>query len=198
MSFMSFSRSSLVAAFLAAPLVQASPMQSGTVDMQVAPTEHLMAPDLPVTDAAGQSQGFVSLLRPRGPVIVSFMYTNCHSVCDFTNGVLYGVDQKLGETGDGITLVSLSIDPARDGPDQLRQTAEEFQASDRWLWLTAGPRGTPPLLDSLGVAFDSIETHDPMFLVGDFCSSEFTRIIGIPDPDALIDLAMRVPECGQP
>lgn len=126
------------------------------------------------------------------------MATSCETVCDVTNGILYGVDQTLAEEDSEITLVSLSIDPDRDGPAELRKTAEEFQASDQWLWLTAGTRGTQPLLDSLGVAFDSIETHDPMFLVGDFCSSNFTRIIGIPDPEALIELASQTPECAAP
>lgn len=169
---------------------EGAPAQMGG-DMQ----EHLMPPDIPVTDAAGQTTGFVSLLKPQGTVIVSFMYTNCKSICDVTNAVLAGVDQQLEGQDSAISLVSLGIDPVNDTPEALRRTAQEFGASPRWMWLTAGMRGTSPLLDSLGVAFDSLETHDPMFLVGDFCSGQFTRIIGIPQPDALIELAREVPGC---
>lgn len=163
--------------------------------MQSNAQETLAPPDIPVTDADGRTEGFVARMRDAGPVIVSFMYTECDTVCDITNGILYGVDQELAGGDDRITLVSLSIDPANDTPAALRKTADEFAASPRWLWLTAGQRGTSPLLDSLGVAFDSIETHDPMFLIGDFCSNSFTRVIGIPEPEALIAMARDVPEC---
>lgn len=158
--------------------------------------EYLMPPDIPVTDAMGRTRGFVTLLRPRGTVIVSFMYTNCESICDVTNAVLAGVDQQLDDQDEAISLVSLGIDPANDTPGALNRTAQQFSASPRWLWLTAGMRGTAPLLDSLGVAFDSLETHDPMFLVGDFCSGRFTRVIGLPHPAELIALAREVPACG--
>ena len=56
-------------------------------------------------------------------------------------------------------------------------------------------RGTEPLMDGMGGGFDSIQTHDPMFLVGDFCSFRFTRIVGLPKPEQLIEFARKVPEC---
>lgn len=169
----------------------------GAAGMQSQPVEHLAPPDIPVTDADGHSEGFVTRLQPRGPVIISFFYTGCLSLCDVTNGILYGVDRTIAEDGSApITLVSLSIDPFNDSPAALRKSAANFTPSDDWLWLTAGLRGTEPLMDGLGVAFDSIMTHDPMFLVGDFCSSEFVRVVGLPDPENLIALARDVPECG--
>ncbi|WCR11946.1 SCO family protein [Paracoccus stylophorae] len=162
-----------------------------------APIETLMPPDLPVTDAAGHSDGFVTRLRHRGPVIVSFFYTGCVSLCDVTNGILYGVDQTLLEDGgEPVTLVSFSIDPFNDSPAALRESAANFTPSDNWLWLTAGLRGTQPLMDGMGVTFESIQTHDAMFLVGDFCSFRFARIVGLPEPEQLIALARNVPECG--
>lgn len=158
--------------------------------------ETLTPPDIPVTDAEGHTEGFVSLLKERQPLILTFMYTQCESICAVTNAILYSIDQSLAmDDGDPITLVSLSIDPANDTPQALKQSAEDFKASDDWLWLTAGPRGTSPLLDSLGATFDSIEDHDPMFLIGDLCSSTFTRVIGIPEPEALIAMARAVPPC---
>lgn len=161
-----------------------------------APTELLMPPDIPVTDKEGHTESFVTLLQQRGPVIISFFYTSCESLCDVTNGILYGVDQIVMENGsEPITLVSLSIDPMPDTPAALNANAANFSPSKEWLWLTAGMRGTDPLLDGLGVSFDSIFAHDPMFLVGDFCSFRFTRVIGLPEPAQLIELAREIPEC---
>ena len=161
-----------------------------------APAELLVPPNIPVTDKDGHTEGFVTRMAPRGPVIISFFYTSCESLCDVTNGILYGVDQIVMEEGsEPITLVSLSIDPMSDTPAALYENAENFSPSKDWLWLTAGMRGTDPLLDGLGVSFDSIFAHDPMFLVGDFCSSRFVRVIGLPEPDLLIEMARKIPEC---
>ncbi|HEY9037868.1 MAG TPA: SCO family protein [Roseovarius sp.] len=173
-----------------------SALISGPASAADAPAELLMPPDIPVTDKDGHTEGFVTRLRPRGPVIISFFYTSCESLCDVTNGILYGVDQiVMEENGEPITLVSLSIDPMSDTPATLHANAANFSPSEEWLWLTAGMRGTDPLLDGLGVSFDSIFAHDPMFLVGDFCSSRFIRVIGLPEPELLIEMARKIPEC---
>lgn len=185
----------LAVALVAGPCLAQSAGESLKAD---APLEHLMPPDIPVTDAQGHSEGFVTRLRTRGPVIISFFYTSCLSLCDVTNGILYAVDQTVMENGgDPITLVSLSIDPMNDSPQALSENAANFSPSESWLWMTAGWRGTEPLLDGLGASFDSIFAHDPMFLVGDFCSSRFTRIVGLPEPERLIALARKIPECGE-
>lgn len=48
---------------------------------------------------------------------------------------LSDLHKELKEDGD-VRLVSISIDPAKDTPDILKQYAEKFGASERWLFLT--------------------------------------------------------------
>jgi cytochrome oxidase Cu insertion factor (SCO1/SenC/PrrC family) len=58
-----------------------------------------------------------------------FGYTHCPDVCPVTLGVLKSVMQKLEEqpqTGKPRQVVFVSVDPARDTPDQLRDYVSYF------------------------------------------------------------------------
>lgn len=147
---------------------------------------------IPVTDSHEQTEGFLDRFQSSGPLILSFTYTDCETICPLTNAILSAVD---GEISENVTIVSVSIDPAKDTPDALRETAKSWNASENWVWLTAKPRENYQLLEELGVDVATLETHDPVFLVGDLCSKKFTRIIGLPEPSALVELAQKQPIC---
>jgi protein SCO1/2 len=158
--------------------------------------EPLVIPDLPVTDADGRSGGLRSRLPQSAPVILSFTYTGCTSLCDVTNAILLGVEDALDEVGDADTrIVTLTIDPATDTPERLSEARRELGSGPRWLWMTGGISGTGAILDRLGVSIGAIETHDPMFLVGRTCLGRFVRVVGLPDPVALARLAADLPPC---
>jgi len=156
--------------------------------------EKLLPANVPVTDMAYQTKGFVSRFRDLGTLIISFTYTNCESMCPLTNAILSGVDQALS-TENGITIVTLSIDPIHDTPAILKQSAQDLEASEKWVWLTAAESDHRLLMDGLGVEVTTLAEHDPMFLIGDVCSGRFSRVIGVPDPDQLLELARSHPPC---
>ncbi|TAG29886.1 MAG: hypothetical protein EAZ40_02070 [Rhodobacterales bacterium] len=152
--------------------------------------EQLSLPDAPVTDAFYQTEGFVSRLQGAGTVIVSFSFIECTTLCPITNVILAEVDDRIVAEGLPLTIVTLTIDPVNDTPEKLAEAAQAVGASDRWLWLTAAPMDTFLLLDSLGLPPGPIEDHNPMLLIGNVGSGEFQRLVGLPEPDGLIDLAM--------
>jgi protein SCO1 len=152
-------------------------------------TEQLILPDAPVTDASYRVDGFVSRLHAAGTVIVSFSFVECTTLCPITNAILAEVDDRIVAEGLALTIVTLTIDPVNDTPAKLAKAAGEVGASDRWIWLTAAPVDTFLLLDSFGFPPGPIEDHNPMMLIGNVGTGEFQRIVGLPDPDGLIDLA---------
>lgn len=158
--------------------------------------EPLAIPNFPVALASGKRGGLRDLLPGRAPVIIGFTYTNCQSLCGITNATLLWIDGALAENGlDGARIVSISIDPVHDTPEQLDATRREIGASERWLWVTGGPQGTRPLLDALRFPPGPVEDHDPVYLIGRPCAGTFTRIVGLPDPDQIYALAAGLPEC---
>ena len=161
---------------------------------QIMAAETLSISNIPVTDSTYATAGFVERFGQAGTLILSFTYTNCETLCPVTNAILSEVDSQIA--GEDLTIVSVSIDPAADTPAALATMAAELQSSENWVWLTAAPRENRMLLQELGVDVASLETHDPVFLIGDLCSGKFTRIIGLADPASLVDLARHHPKCG--
>lgn len=152
-------------------------------------TEQLVLPDAPVTDASYKIDGFVSRLHSAGTVIVSFSFVECTTLCPITNAILAEVDDRIVAEGLPLTIVTLTIDPVNDTPAKLAEAATAVGASDRWIWLTAGPVDTFLLLDSFGLPMGPIEDHNPMMLIGNVGTGEFQRIVGLPEPGGLIELA---------
>ncbi len=166
------------------PHAAPAPMQVGRA------TEKIVLPDIQVTDQRGDSRGIVSRYADAGPVILSFLYTNCTEVCLMTQATLSVVDEQMKAPDAGrLTILSITVDPRRDTPEALARAAADIAASPRWDWLRASEAETPVLLSAFGIDPGPIETHENVYFVGDMASGSFTRVTGDADPDALIALA---------
>ncbi|TGN36888.1 SCO family protein [Paracoccus liaowanqingii] len=149
--------------------------------------EHLLLPDIPVTDATGATEGFRTRYGQAGPVLISILYTGCDDTCGMIRGVMQLVDQDLQRPdAPRLTLIAVSVDPARDTPEALARQAAQMQASARWDWVVASPRDTPALLSAFGLPAGPVEAHEAVYLLGDLATGRFLRIPGVPDPDMLI------------
>jgi cytochrome oxidase Cu insertion factor (SCO1/SenC/PrrC family) len=94
------------------------------------------APHFELTDQDGRT---VTGDQLRGNVWVAMVFfTNCPDICPGMMGRL--VDLQEAVRDPKVKLVSFSIDPERDTPEQLKQYAERLGAdSTRWFLLT-GPK----------------------------------------------------------
>jgi SCO1/SenC len=66
--------------------------------------------------------------------VANFIFTRCPSICPEMTGRLVRLQPRLGEA---VELVSVSVDPDYDTPEQMRAFAERHRAnSPRWHFLT--------------------------------------------------------------
>lgn len=63
---------------------------------------------------------------------LQLMFTVCQATCPIQGAIFGDALKKLGESAPAAQLVSLSIDPDRDTPEQLRQWLKRFGANARW------------------------------------------------------------------
>jgi protein SCO1/2 len=89
----------------------------------------------------------------RGKVVMMYFgYTHCPDVCPLTMTRMHVVLQQLGKQADGIRLLFVSVDPARDTVPVLHQYVTAFDKHD------VGLTGTPDQIRALAkryrAAFD--------------------------------------------
>lgn len=80
-------------------------------------------------------------------VIVEFGYTYCQDVCPITLAHLTEAWRKMGGTAGDVQLIYITVDPARDNPERLREHLTAFNPS------FLGATGTPEELQSVEKAY---------------------------------------------
>jgi protein SCO1 len=80
-------------------------------------------------------------------VIVEFGYTYCQEVCPVTLAHLTEVYRKLGNAARDVQLIYVTVDPARDSPERLREHLTAYNPS------FLGAAGTPDQLQAVQKAY---------------------------------------------
>lgn len=95
-------------------------------------------PDLAFELADGGSTRFAGM--PGRVLLVDFIYTNCPTLCKALGAVNARLQQRLAtEIAAGeVRLLSISFDPERDGPDELRAFRARYTA-DPSGWILGRP-----------------------------------------------------------
>lgn len=109
----------------------------------------LLSAPHPVPDIALESvNGPVDLNDFEGKfTFVYFGYTFCPDVCPASLSVLKQVKDGLGENGDEMAVVMITVDPERDTPDRLAEYLNYFDSS------FVGLSGSTEMIDAVGEPF---------------------------------------------
>lgn len=95
-------------------------------------------PDVPMQDQDGRPARLHDLAGK--VVLLDFIYTRCPTVCTVQGSDFEVLRERIvaGDLQDGIALVTVSFDPAHDGPAELAEYAERYGgADDVWRFLRA-------------------------------------------------------------
>lgn len=99
------------------------------------------APELSLDASSG---GKLSLASYRGKlVLLGFGFTSCPEVCPTTLATLAQARKRLGEQGELVQVVYVTVDPERDSADRMRAYLGGFDAS------FVGGTGTPAQLEAV-------------------------------------------------
>src|SRR5512133_879579 len=103
------------------------------------------APDFSLPDGKGAQ---FQLTQQRGKVVLIFFgFTNCPDICPTTMADFEQVRQRLGNDGDKVDFVFVTVDPDRDTPQVTAQYAARFDAA------FYGLSGTEQQLDPVWKAY---------------------------------------------
>ena len=93
-------------------------------------------PDVTLVDQAGRKVALNELLGADKPIALNFFFASCGSICPVMTSTFSQMRKELGHDGDGLRVVSVTIDPDQDTPETLRAYAKRFSAGEGWSFLT--------------------------------------------------------------
>jgi protein SCO1/2 len=71
-------------------------------------------------------------LEDGGPIVVTFVYTGCTTLCPMTSRTLATVQERAGKARLALRIRSISLDPEQDTARRLRDYAAQFGAGPAW------------------------------------------------------------------
>lgn len=117
----------------------------------------------PAFKLTSQDGAPVTLADYRGRVVaVTFILTLCTSTCPVLTPMMSTVQDRLGrDFGTKIAFVSITVDPERDTPEDLKMYAQAYGANlAGWSFLTGSPDVIRDVTRRYGVYAAKTETGD--------------------------------------
>ncbi len=150
-------------------------------------------PDVEVRDQDGKRYKLVSELMRGRTVAINFIFTGCTTICPPQTAMFQGLQDALAKRQVKDTLLlSITVDPRGDGPEQLRAFAKRFKAqtgiAQRWLFLTGQAGDIERVLAGFENFSAAPEGHQAIVWVGNTQHKRWTRTASLNAPAVIADL----------
>ena len=136
------------------------------------------APAVTLIDQNGDTVDFKAALSSDRPVFVDFIFATCTTICPVLSAGYSSIQRKLGDDRERVHLISITIDPEHDGPEELTGYLERYRAQSGWDFLT----GTRADIDAVMRAFDAFVpdkmSHQPLIFIRSPKDDTWVRLYG--------------------
>jgi protein SCO1/2 len=138
-------------------------------------------------------RAFTDAMLPGRPVVMSFVFAHCRTVCP---ALLRTMGSASRELGPGAGMVLVTLDPWRDTPASLASVAAGWPLPADSRFLTGEPDAVCRLLDGLGVARErdlrnGDVTHVPLVMVLD-AQGRVAHRFNNPPPSWIVEAVRRL------
>jgi len=171
-------------------LCQGQPSCPSSLDSAKAPAvaapPHLL--DVPLRTHRGDDVHFYSDLVRGKVVAINFVFTTCKGVCPSLGANFAALSLRMRDRPvKDFALISVSVDPVNDGPEQLAEWSRGFKRDPAWTLVTGEKRNVDRLLKALGVYSADKLQHSPFILIGDEESGTWSRLYGLTAPEKVAE-----------
>ncbi len=144
-------------------------------------------PNSTLTTQDGKTVRFYDDLLKDKRVVINFIYTKCGDSCPLETARLAQVQRILGDRmGREIFFYSISIDPVKDSPAELKSYSQKFHAGPGWLFLTGKKADIEVIRKKLGQAARADENqltdHSTSLMIGNVATGQWVRDSSLDNP----------------
>lgn len=129
-----------------------------------------------VIDQNGKTYKFYDDLIAGKAVVINFLYLNCNDICPLTSSRVAALVDRLGAAaGRDVFVYSITMDPERDKPADLKAYYEAFGSPPGWTLLTGSVDDIRILRWRLGERSRSLNEHRNDVVLGNDRTGEWSR-----------------------
>jgi protein SCO1 len=144
-------------------------------------------PNVPLVTQDGKTVHFYGDLLRGKMVVINFIYTKCGDTCPLETAKLAQVQRLLGDrVGKDVFFYSISIDPERDTPQELKAYADKFRVKPGWLFLTGDKADVELIRKKLGQAArpgeNPLTGHGTSLTLGNEATGQWMQDSALDDP----------------
>jgi protein SCO1/2 len=180
----------------------------GTQATGTTPTDvEVKKPRTPAEAAASYFPNIVLLTQDNQPVrffddmlkgkvvVINFMFTTCTSVCPAMTANLLKVQEYLGErVGNGINMISISVDPTVDTPAALKKYADTYKVKHGWHFLTGKQADVDLVLRKVGGFVNDKNDHTTLLMIGNVQTGQWMKAFAMSKPAEIADAIIKIAE----
>jgi len=164
------------------------PPATPVVEVEIDGVGKVKIPDLDVRDQDGRKLHFYSDLIKDKVVVLSFLYTSCTYSCTMQGQTFSKLQSLLGDRlGKSVFLISVTTDPAKDDPPQLKSWAKRYDVQSGWTLVTCNPAEMNRLLLPFTGEPAGSGMHLPSTFIGNDKTGVWTSASGVFDPQVLLN-----------
>ncbi|MCG7927005.1 MAG: SCO family protein [Candidatus Thiodiazotropha taylori] len=145
--------------------------------------------DLPEVDLIshnGEQKSLDDILNSGKPIMLNFIFTTCTTICPVLSASFHQVQEILGDEVGGVSMVSITIDPDYDTPEQLMKYSKRFKAGEQWSFYTGSYNDVVTVEKAFDVFRGSKMNHEPITLIRDQGDQHWTRINGLASAEDIV------------
>lgn len=143
--------------------------------------------DVVLVNQNGEKVRLYSDLLQGKVVIINSFFATCAGSCLPLTRNLEKLQQALGtRMGKDVHILSISVDPAVDTPNNLKAYAKKRNAGPGWHFLTGDKESVDFALKKIGHFVDNKESHLNIFIIGNERTGLWKKAFGLAKPDELM------------
>lgn len=155
--------------------------------------ERYTVPDVTLINQDARKVRLTELLAADKPVMVDFVYCTCTTICPLLSAGFSSFQRRLGDRVRDVQLVSFTIDPENDNPENLRDYLERYSRQPGWDYLTGSRADINRVMHAFDAYVPNKMSHYPLTLLRAAGSDRWVRIYGLVSGSELMAEYRRLP-----
>ena len=143
--------------------------------------------DVELINQNGEKMLFYSDLLKGKTVIINTFFATCQGSCLPITRNLEKVQEALGDRlGKDARIISISVDPAVDTPNELKAFSKKFHARPGWYFLTGSKANVEFVLKKLGQYVEEKNDHYNIVIIGNERTGLWKKAFGLAKSEDIV------------